>query len=109
MELRRFSRAPTVHSLEFAATGVDGSERIEGVAKNISLGGVFVETASPVEFGKSVLIYLKLPGEKQELVLPGVVRWTRNDGMGVQFGLIGARATYAITELVKARDAAAIP
>ena len=33
--------------------------------------------------------------------IPGVVRWTRPDGMGVQFGLLGARETHAITELTK--------
>ena len=32
-----------------------------------------------------------------------VVRWSRSgDGMGLQFGLIGARETHAITELTKA-------
>jgi hypothetical protein len=32
------------------------------------------------------------------------VRWTRSDGMGVQFGLIGARETHAITELTRAKE-----
>ncbi len=106
MELRHFTRAPFDHTLEFAAKGADSSERLPGVARDISVGGMFVETESPIAFGKSVVIYVRLPASKTELTLPGVVRWTRTDGMGVQFGLLGARETHAITEVVKARDEA---
>ena len=106
MELRRFTRAPIAHALEFAAKGAEDVERIDGLAKDISVGGMFVETDFPIGFGKGVIIYLKLPTEKKELTLPGIVRWTRAGGMGVQFGLLGARETHAITEIVKARDEA---
>ena len=41
------------------------------------------------------------PAQKAPFALPGVVRWNRDDGMGVQFGLIGARETHAITELTR--------
>ena len=33
--------------------------------------------------------------------LPGVVRWLKPGGFGVQFGLLGARDTHAISELFK--------
>jgi hypothetical protein len=42
-----------------------------------------------------------LADEKAPFALPGVIRWMRNGGMGVQFGLLGARETYTITEVVK--------
>jgi type IV pilus assembly protein PilZ len=32
--------------------------------------------------------------------LPGIVRWVKPGSMGVQFGLLGARETYAITEML---------
>ena len=32
--------------------------------------------------------------------LPGIVRWVKPGSMGIQFGLLGARETYAITELL---------
>jgi type IV pilus assembly protein PilZ len=41
------------------------------------------------------------------MALPAVVRWTSKDGMGVQFGLLGARETHEITEFVKATEGAA--
>jgi type IV pilus assembly protein PilZ len=61
---------------------------------------MYVRTASPLPFGAELVVHLLLPGQKAPFALPGVVRWTRaGEGMGVQFGLIGARETHAITEL----------
>jgi uncharacterized protein (TIGR02266 family) len=100
VELRRYQRAPVDVPVEFGARG--STERIAGRAKDISLGGMFVETPTPLPFGASVTIHLTLPGHKSPFALPGVVRWLRgSEGMGVQFGLIGARETHAITELTK--------
>jgi type IV pilus assembly protein PilZ len=52
-------------------------------------------------FATEIVIHVMLPGHKSEFALPCVVRWVGGGGMGVQFGLIGARETHAITELVK--------
>jgi hypothetical protein len=46
-------------------------------------------------------VHITLPGQKVAFALPCVVRWTGADGMGVQFGLIGARETHAITEITR--------
>jgi DNA-binding NarL/FixJ family response regulator len=43
------------------------------------------------------------------LLVSGTVRWTSKSGMGLQFGLLGARETYAITEVERARVSLAIP
>ncbi len=99
MELRRFTRAPLEQPLEFTQKNVDG--RGTGLAKDISVGGMFIQTDVPVPFGAEVVVYLTLPSDPKELRLPAVVRWKRPDGMGVQFGLLGARETHAITEIVK--------
>jgi hypothetical protein len=73
---------------------VKGShERIAGRCKDVSLGGMYVQTSRPLPFGVELVMHV---------ALPGVVRWTRpGQGMGVQFGLIGARETHAITELTR--------
>ena len=99
MEFRRFTRAPLEQPLEFVLKNVEG--RSKGLAKDISVGGMFVQTEIPVPFGAEVVVYVTLPGTAKEIRLPGVVRWKRPDGMGVQFGLLGARETHAITEIVK--------
>lgn len=101
VELRRYQRATIDLALEFAVKG--SAERARGQAKDISLGGMYVETQRPAEFGADVVVHVQLPGQRAPFALPAIVRWTRaGSGMGLQFGLLGARETYAITELTKA-------
>lgn len=72
-----------------------------GLAKDISIGGVFVESAEVVPFGTEVTIVARFAGTKADLRLPGVVRWVKPDGFGVQFGSLGARETHGISQLLK--------
>ena len=98
VELRRYQRTPIDVAVEFVAKG--SGERRSGRAGDLSLGGMYVQTANPLAFGAELVVHLTLPGQKAPFALPGVVRWTRaGEGMGVQFGLLGARETHAITEL----------
>jgi type IV pilus assembly protein PilZ len=78
----------------------DGSE-ISGRSKDISIGGMFLFTSSTAAFGTQVQLRLRLPSARQELVLPAVVRWSSPEGLGLQFGLLGARETHAISELLR--------
>lgn len=75
------------------------TEQTQALAKDISVGGMFVETATPAAFGADVVVHLTLPGSNDPVALPGVVRWVRDGGMGVQFGLLGAVETHLITEI----------
>ena len=98
VELRRHQRAPIDVPVEFVAKGASGSGR----SADISLGGMFVQTAAPPPFGTELVIHLTLPGQKAPFALTAVVRWTRaGEGMGVQFSPMGARETHAITELTR--------
>jgi hypothetical protein len=36
-----------------------------------------------------------------DLKLPGTVRWAKPGGLGIQFGLLGARETHSIAQLLK--------
>jgi len=72
-----------------------------GLAKDISIGGMFVQASEVVPFGTEVTIVGRFVGTKAELRLPAIVRWAKPDGFGVQFGSLGARETHAISELLK--------
>jgi type IV pilus assembly protein PilZ len=52
------------------------------------------------EFGAQVNVYARLPGQAEEMTLPGVVRWATPKGFGVQFGLLGARVTHALVQFL---------
>ena len=106
MELRRTPRAPIDAPVEFTAKGE--TTRRRGKAHDLSLGGMFVETDTPPDFGAEVTIHVTLPGEKAAFALPGIVRWRKDGGMGVQFKLLGARETFSITEVVKKSEAAEV-
>jgi type IV pilus assembly protein PilZ len=71
-----------------------------GLARDISVGGMFVETSGSMAFGGELTIVVRLPGMKTDSRLPGVVRWVKPGGFGVQFQLLGARETHALTELM---------
>ncbi len=97
IEQRRYARAPIDSPASFSVKGKAG--KAEGLAKDISIGGMFIETAAPAGFGADVIVHLMLPGTPDMVALPGVVRWVRDGGMGVQFGLLGAVETHIITEI----------
>ena len=81
---------------------VKGGVSIIGRSKDISIGGMFIESETPVTFGTEVSILLQLPSTKGVSRLPGTIRWLNPGGFGVQFGLLGARETHALSELLKA-------
>jgi hypothetical protein len=58
-----------------------------------------VRTAQPQPFGAEVVVYATLTPKKAPFALAAIVRWTREDGMGLQFLPLGARETHAIMEL----------
>jgi Tfp pilus assembly protein PilZ len=74
---------------------------IHGQSRDISVGGMFIESETPVTFGTEVTIVMRLPNTKADARLPGTIRWLNPGGFGVQFGLLGARETHAISELFK--------
>lgn len=75
--------------------------RYRGQARDISIGGMFVETDLNLAFGADLLITVLLPTERALCALPGIVRWSTTRGFGIQFKLLGVRETRAITETTR--------
>jgi len=102
IEKRRHPRASIDVPVTFTVKGSD--RQSSGTGKDISIGGIYVESPDAAGFGASVIVRVRLrtaTGSLADFDLPGIVRWTRPGGMGVQFGLLGAHETHAITELTK--------
>jgi hypothetical protein len=81
-----------------------------GFATDISVGGAFIETLFPAPLGSSICVRVWPPGWPAEMMLPGMVRWRSDAGMGVEFLHLGAREALGIHALVveqKARQRAA--
>jgi hypothetical protein len=97
-EQRQHSRTPVNLAVEVRVDGATGGT---GTGRDLSVGGMFVATTLRVPFGAKVTIVIAPTTASPELVLPAVCRWNGSDGMGVQFGLVGARETHAITEIFR--------
>jgi PilZ domain len=100
-ELRRYQRTPIDEDITFNDS--DGGAHA-GLARDISLGGMFIATRSPLPFGAPLTVVIRLRGQSESMKLPAIARWTRTDGMGVQFGNLGARETHVITEACRTDD-----
>jgi hypothetical protein len=92
--LRNELRSP----VEF--TGADPKIVTFGFAIDLSSGGAFVQTDFPARSGSSIVLRLWRPGWATELALPGVVRWARPGGMGIEFAPVGWREKGLIDDLV---------
>jgi hypothetical protein len=102
VDLRSHPRVAFDAPVEFVIKGSGSGDRIAGRCRDVSLGGMYIQTAQPLPFGSGLVVHVTLPGQKTSLAIAGVVRWSRpGEGMGVQFGLMGARDTHAITELTR--------
>jgi hypothetical protein len=81
-----------------------GAERVELVARNISVRGVLVETAQPLPVGAVINLFLKLPAPAHDLHLVGRVVWERRaerdvlrqgiEFLGFHGDALGAIATF---------------
>ncbi len=79
---------------------IGAGPRVEARCRDVSLGGMFIETPEPSPYGTPLRVYARLPGLRGEVVIECIVRWAKPDGMGVQFGSMGARETHALTLLL---------
>jgi hypothetical protein len=77
-----------------------GGPPLEGVTKDLGIGGTFIETTELLPFGARVVVVGRLPGTTSDLRLPGIVRWQKRNGIGVQFDVLGPRETHAILTIV---------
>ena len=100
-EKRRHQRTQVEIQVSYQTLASDTAH--EGLVTDISFGGTFVESGQVPAFGSKVTIRTRLPGQTSDLTLPGVVRWVKPTGFGVQFGLLGVRETHALTQFLRTR------
>ncbi len=100
---RRQPRLPIKLAVEYRTTGAF----LVSYSVNLSKGGVFLETSTPLPIDSTVALQFDVPGAGL-LTLEGQVAWVRQggvdglpDGMGVQFADLEARYGQVIDEMVE--------
>jgi uncharacterized protein (TIGR02266 family) len=81
----------------------DGSQH-HGQSRNISIGGLFVETPAPLPFGETVKVSFQIPTIKEPIEVDAEIRWVEteqgvNKGVGVQFRGLRAKHVWALNKL----------
>jgi type IV pilus assembly protein PilZ len=100
-ERRTFARKPIHVDVEIVVA--PGAPAVKGVCRDLSIGGMYVVTDARVPFGAQVTVLLAVPGTAAAMPVPAVVRWAGPDGLGLQFGLLGAKETHGIAQVLKAQ------
>ena len=101
-ERRRHTRK-RVDLPAFYHLGGEG-DRVQVHLADISVGGAYLDkVASAPAFGTDVVLLVTLP-DGDELKLEAVVRWAKPGGIGLQFGMHGAKETFLLTEFLSTLD-----
>lgn len=93
-------RHPRVETSIPVTCEIAGQEPLAGVVVDVSMGGLFIHTDRIPPMGTELTIVGDFPGGPG-LRLPSVVRWSKPGGMGVQFGLLGAKVTHVIIGILQ--------
>jgi uncharacterized protein (TIGR02266 family) len=98
LENRRTPRVETSKGI-WVAWRTDGSPSVSRV-RDLSLGGVFITTRTPLEQGSSIHLLFSLP--EGEMRIEGTVRYSnKTDGMGVEFTQMGSADRARLQELIR--------
>lgn len=108
IEKRAMRRLPIRVLVEYEAL----SEFLEDYTANLSIGGMFIATETPLELGTRFRLRFAVPGRGKPIETVGEVRWcvppeqagAMNAGMGVQFDPLKPAELRALKRLMNAYD-----
>ena len=84
---RWHSRKPCEIAINYATR----VHALEDVIKNISLGGVYIETRMPLTVGQSISMKFRLPKSRKLIHVIGEIVWADLPGIGVKFRSTAAK------------------
>jgi uncharacterized protein (TIGR02266 family) len=100
VEHRRSDRRYERHvPIDFSHEG----SSFHGSTRNISLGGVFIDTEQTLPFGAKVTLKFKVPTQSEPIEVDGQVRWLEMEdgrlrGIGIRFEGLRARDVWALNK-----------
>ena len=86
--------------------------QFHGTAKNLSVGGMFIETRGSLPFSAEILLMFTVPHPRQIVVVQAQVRWIEGQngtaaGIGVQFLGLRAKHVWALNKYLADKHLAA--
>ena len=113
-ERRRSGRVPVEIQIQYETA--DGF--FEDYIRNLSLGGIFIETPKPLPMNTKLKVQFSLPDMSAPIVADGVVVHTLRlgqpknpsvSGMGIRFSELDAASTETLESYLQARGMPASP
>ncbi len=104
-ENRKYKRLNASWGVKIRATHytLEDLRRMRDRIKNVSLGGVFIETEMPLAAGTHLEFCFSVPGRTDEVQAKGIVRWANDGrrpdepiGMGIEFLEVMARTKTSL-------------
>ena len=80
-ERRGHPRKPCAVRVTFATQDL----LLRDTARNISSGGVFIETSAPLSVGQKITLWFSTPLGEELIKMKGEIVWTPQKGIGVKF------------------------
>jgi uncharacterized protein (TIGR02266 family) len=82
---------------------------LSAFTRNLSLGGVFIETETALPFGARVSLRFRVPTQAEPIEVSGQVRWLESDeghvrGVGVRWEGLRARDVWALNKYFESPD-----
>lgn len=106
-ENRKDERVPLAAKVQIKTAGLE--KFIEKFSGNISRGGIFIKTPTPLPIGKEIAFSVVIPGGTQLLEAAGKVTWVRKvadpvsgepAGMGIQFVTLGPGSEKVLEQVL---------
>lgn len=88
-------RIATRHPVSLPATLNVAGAKVTCTLSNLSLGGAFLDTER-LPMGQRLQLSFKLPGHDDLIETQSTVRWSTQEGIGVQFDGLRARDVWAL-------------
>ena len=74
--------------------------RHAAASRNVSTGGMFLETELALRVGQRLRLYFIVPAQKDAIAADAEVRWIEAGGAGVRFVGLRARDVWALGKLL---------
>ena len=111
---RRQQRYPVDIPVEMTLRG----SKIQGIARNMSVGGMFIQTDVALAMGEEIVVEFTVPSPRQEVAVKSQVRWVEKkadgsagSGVGILFLALRAKYVWALNKFFNELqvDAQALP
>ena len=96
--MREERQAPRVEQRLAVEIEIDGAHHT-AASRNVSTGGMFIETELALKVGQRFKLTFAVPAQKDPIAAEAEVRWVEAGGVGVRFIGLRAKDVWALGRL----------